>query len=79
VHRFRRDYVLDALASHGIDIDEVAERTGLHGISQLDDLSVLQVPPLSRLGSPAEIAARFGSADALHRSVATLGELLYAT
>ena len=27
-----------------------------HGISQLDDLHVLEVPPLSALGSPAEIA-----------------------
>jgi hypothetical protein len=32
-----------------------------HGIEQLDDLGVLQVPPLAALGSPAEIAARFGS------------------
>ena len=101
--------MLDALEAHGIDVDELPERTGLpdadpidvlvhlawnqplatrpdrvrrvrkehadffeayqpaardvldylldkyaeHGISQLDDLGVLQVPPLSSLGSPA--------------------------
>lgn len=55
-------------------LDKYAE----HGISQLDDLGVLQVPPLSTLGSPAEIASRFGSIEDLHRAVATLGELLYA-
>jgi hypothetical protein len=31
---------------------------------------------LSSPGSPAEIAARFGSADTLHDAVAKLGELL---
>ncbi len=55
-------------------LDKYAE----HGISQLDDLGVLAVPPLSSLGSPAEIAGRFGSAGALRSAVATLGELIYA-
>ena len=55
-------------------LDKYAE----HGISQLDDLGVLEVPPLSSLGSPAEIAGRFGSAGALRSAVAALGELIYA-
>lgn len=55
-------------------LDKYAE----YGITQLDDLGVLEVPPLSTLGSPAEIAGRFGSAAALRDSVETLGELLYA-
>ena len=54
-------------------LDKYAE----HGIGQLDDLGVLQVPPLSSLGSPAEIAARFGSPDGLKAAVVRLGELLY--
>ena len=49
-----------------------------YGISQLDDLGVLEVPPLSSFGSPSEIAARFGSPDALRSAVGRLGELLYA-
>lgn len=53
------------------------EKYAEYGIGQLDDLGVLQVPPLSALGSPAEIAARFGSADALKDAVAKLGELVY--
>jgi type I restriction enzyme R subunit len=55
-------------------LDKYAE----HGIGQLDDLEVLHVPPLATLGTPAEIAARFGSAEELHRSVSTLSRLLYA-
>jgi len=54
-------------------LDKYAE----HGIGQLDDLGVLQVPPISSLGSPAEIAARFGSPDELRKAVAKLSELLY--
>jgi type I restriction enzyme R subunit len=54
-------------------LDKYAEQ----GIGQLDDLGVLHVPPLSSLGSPADIAARFGSLDALRDAVAKLGELLY--
>ena len=55
-------------------LDKYAE----HGIGQLDDLGVLEVPPLSSLGSPAEIAERFGSPEALHEAVEKLGDLLYA-
>ncbi|HUP15110.1 MAG TPA: DEAD/DEAH box helicase family protein [Acidimicrobiia bacterium] len=132
--RVGRQDVLDALAVHGIDPDELLQRTGMvdadpidvlvhlawnrplatrrdrvrrvtkehveffeayqpaarevlsylldkyaeHGIGQLDDLAVLQVPPLSSLGSPAEIAARFGSATDLRDAVAKLSNLLYA-
>ncbi len=55
-------------------LDKYAE----HGIGQLDDLGVLEVPPLSSLGSPTEIAGRFGSIDALKDAVGKLGELLYS-
>jgi type I restriction enzyme R subunit len=49
-----------------------------YGITELDDLEILQVPPISSLGSPAEIASRFGSVDALHQAVSRLAEFLYA-
>jgi len=131
--RVGRADVLDALARHGIDADDLLERTAMadadpidvlvhvawnqplatriervrrvrseheaffkefqpaarevlayllekyaeHGISELDDLAVLEVPPLSSLGTPAEIAARFGSPAALRSAVARLGELVY--
>jgi len=132
--RVGRHDVLDLLESHGIDVEELAGRSGLtqadpldmlvylawneplatrtdrvrrvrkehagffaayqpaarevlaqlldkyaeNGVSQLDDLGVLEIPPLSALGSPTEIADRFGSADALKEAVGKLGELLYA-
>ncbi len=54
-------------------LDKYAE----HGISELDDPAVLEVPPLSSLGTPVEIAARFGSADILRAAVSRLSELVY--
>jgi type I restriction enzyme R subunit len=57
---------------------ELLEKYAEHGIDQLDDLHVLEVPPLSAMGSPSEIAARFGSVDELRGAVERLGELVYA-
>ena len=56
-------------------LDQLLEKYTEHGIGQLDDLGVLEVPPLDR--SP-EIAERFGSPNALHEAVERLEELLYA-
>jgi len=38
------------------------------GIEEIAAPSVVQVPPLSIIGSPTQIAARFGSAEAWHRA-----------
>ena len=132
-NRISRREVVDALALHGIDSDELAERTGLaaadpidvlvhlawnqplatrvdrarrvrkdhadffeafqpaarevldflldkyaeHGISELEDPAVLQVQPFSSLGTPVEIARRFGSVTALREAQAKLAELVY--
>jgi type I restriction enzyme R subunit len=59
-------------------LGELLEKYAEYGIAQLDDLQVLQVPPLSLLGSPTEIAARFGSPGDLRQAVAKLEELLYS-
>ncbi|MGI8408012.1 MAG: EcoAI/FtnUII family type I restriction enzme subunit R [Actinomycetota bacterium] len=59
-------------------LDYLLEKYAEHGIGQLDDLGVLQVPPLSSLGSPAEIASRFGSPEKLKEAVTKLSEHLYA-
>ena len=48
------------------------------GVSQLDDLEVLMVPPLNQLGTPVEIAARFGGPAKLQEAVDLLEQLLYA-
>lgn len=131
--RVSRLEVLDALAEHGIDVDELADRSGLpdadpidvlvhlawnqplatrtdrarrvrkehsdffeafqpaarevleylldkyaqHGITELESPGVLQVPPLSSLGTPVEIAQRFGSPGDWRAAQTRLGELVY--
>ncbi len=59
-------------------LNQLLEKYTQHGIGELDDLGVLEIPPLSALGSPAEIAGWFGSPAALRDAVEELGELLYA-
>ncbi len=49
-----------------------------HGPSQLQDLRVLEVDPLSRHGSPVQIAAMFGGAEGLRKAVAELEQTIYA-
>lgn len=70
---FFEEYQPAAREVLGFLLDKYTE----HGISQLDDPSVLQVPPISSLGSPVDIAGRFGSADALREAMARLAKLLY--
>lgn len=60
--------VLEAL------LEQYAER----GVDEIDDLASLEVPPLSNLGTPVEIAQRFGDAGAFRDAVRRLGDLLYA-
>jgi type I restriction enzyme R subunit len=59
-------------------LQELLDRYAEYGVSQLDDLTVLRMPPLDKLGSPVEIAARFGGAEQLRTAVAALQEHLYA-
>lgn len=49
-------------------------RAADHGIGELDDLHVLEVP---EYGSPVEIAARFGGSAGLRQAVEKLQELSY--
>jgi type I restriction enzyme R subunit len=59
-------------------LDELLEKYAQFGVSQLDDLRVLEVPPLSQRGSPIEIASLFGGSAALREAVDDLAELIYA-
>jgi type I restriction enzyme R subunit len=59
-------------------LEELLQKYADHGIGELDDPYVLRVPPVSSLGSPAEIARRFGSGEALRTAVAGLQDLLCA-
>jgi type I restriction enzyme, R subunit len=58
-------------------LDYLLDKYAEHGISEIDDPGVLQVPPLSSLGTPVELANRFGSVEALRAAVSSLGELVY--
>jgi type I restriction enzyme R subunit len=59
-------------------LDELLTKYAEHGIGELDDLRVLEVPPLSQHGTPVEIAERFGGRDGLWSAVEELESRLYA-
>jgi type I restriction enzyme R subunit len=58
-------------------LDELVDKYAEHGVDQLDDLHILEVPPLSEHGTPVQIAARFGGSTKLRQAVDELQELLY--
>lgn len=58
-------------------LEELLEKYAEFGVSQLEDLRVLEVPPLSEHGSPTEIEAQFGGPGSLREAVDRLADLLY--
>ena len=60
-------------------LNDLLDKYAEHGITQLDDLRVLEVPPLDRHGTPVEIAAAFGGGEQLRNAVEELEEWLYAS
>lgn len=59
-------------------LEELLEKYAEHGIGQLEDLDILEVPPLTEYGTPPEIAARFGGREQMWEAVEQLQDLLYA-
>ena len=78
VKREQREFLQRFAPEARAVLDGLLEKYADHGIDQLDDLAVLEVPPLSSHGSPLEIAERFGGPEQLRRAVERLGDLLYA-
>jgi type I restriction enzyme R subunit len=81
VRRLRKEHRdwLDAFVPAARTVlDDLLAKYAEHGIGQLDDLRVLEVPPLSGHGTPVEIARRFGGPEALRSALANLEERLYA-
>lgn len=79
--RLRKEHAafLEEFAPEAREIlDELLEKYADHGIDQLDDLHVLEVPPFAAYGSPVEIAKRFGGSESLRQAVERLQDLLYA-
>ena len=59
-------------------LNDLLDKYTDHGVTQLDDLHILEVPPVSERGTPLEIAHLFGGADALRKALAELQTKLYA-
>jgi type I restriction enzyme R subunit len=79
--RVRREHA-EFLAEFAPEAREVLngllEKYSDHGIDQLDDLHILDVPPFPDFGTPVEIAERFGGPEKLREAVERLQGLLYA-
>lgn len=77
--RARHAAFLDELVPAARQIlEELLDKYAEHGIEQLEDLSVLRVPPISEHGTVVEIADLFGGHDALRQAVHALQSELYA-
>jgi type I restriction enzyme, R subunit len=57
---------------------ELLQKYAEHGPSQLQDLRILEVPPLSEHGSPTEIARLFGGPVDFKKAVSELEQVIYA-
>jgi type I restriction enzyme, R subunit len=53
------------------------EKYNDHGVDQLSDLHILEVPPISDKGTVIEIAQLFGGKDKLRQALNKLQEMLY--
>ena len=62
----------------GAVLDALLDKYAAHGIGEFAFPDVLKVPPLSALGTPAEIADRFGGTAHLLAAVEKLQAELYA-
>jgi type I restriction enzyme R subunit len=59
-------------------LNDLLDKYTDHGVTQLDDLQVLEVPPLSDHGTPVEIAGLFGGPAQLRQAVTELQGLIYS-
>jgi type I restriction enzyme R subunit len=59
-------------------LNELLDKYIDHGFSQLDDLQILQVPPLSGHGTVMEIAGKFGGPEPMKQAISELQKLVYA-
>ncbi len=58
-------------------LNDLLDKYTDHGVTQLDDLQILEVPPLSDRGTPVEIAGLFGGPAQLRQAVSELQFILY--
>jgi len=58
-------------------LNDLLDKYTDHGVTQLDDLQILEVPPLSERGTPVEIARFFGGSGQLRQAFSELQSMLY--
>jgi type I restriction enzyme, R subunit len=73
-----RDFFEQFVPEARIVLEDLLDKYTEYGIAQLDDLRVLEVPPLDRHGSVVDIADRFGGSEQLRSAVTGMEEMLYA-
>ncbi len=77
VRRERKDFWDRYTPQARAVLNDLLDKYTDYGVTQLDDLQILEVPPLSERGTPMEIAGFFGGADHLRSAVAELQSILY--
>lgn len=60
-------------------LDELLVKYTDHGVNQLSDINILNIPPISEYGTVVEIANLFGGPEKLRTAMNQLQVLLYAT
>jgi type I restriction enzyme, R subunit len=58
-------------------LNDLLDKYTDHGVTQLDDLHVLEIPPISERGSVVEIAQAFGGREGLLKAISELQRLIY--
>lgn len=58
-------------------LNDLLEKYAEHGVQELDDLGILEIPPISGRGTVVEIASAFGGPKKLKQAVSELQKLLY--
>jgi len=59
-------------------LNDLLDKYTDHGVTQLDDLQILEVRPLSERGTPLDIAGFFGGSDQLRQAVTELQSIIYS-
>ena len=83
--RERADYVKvakkDYFEQYGAEARDIVmmllDKYTEFGVTQLTDMNILQIPPISQKGSPFEIAKLFGGIKRLHQVLSDLQRFLY--
>ncbi len=78
VRKERKDFWVRYTPEARAVLNDLLNKYTDHGVTQLDDLQILEVPPLSDRGTPVEIAGLFGGPAKLRQAVTELQSILYS-